>query len=371
MSTGSSSPPRSASWPASPGTTIGQWARWGYIRSSASDGEPRVYGIEDIGEATIVAELLARGVSHADVRRAIDRLGDQYGEWPLSEAPLGTATDPRPLLRRAARARRLLRAARPRLAADGDAAARGGGPAAAQPPPSRLKRRAARPTGEASSASPAAPTRGGDAMARAAERPLLGGRDRVRRLAAELDRRRARLLLDGAHALLPAGVERGERLVAARGRDAVQVAEQRRDVLRVEHRAACGLVALEQQVAGAVAQPRRAAAGAVRRGEGLQPARLRLGLELREQLARVGGAAAQDRARPALEAAGELVPVAGEVAGGGVELAQSPMLGPVEPVSGAPHGKVIPEPGAGRACAAAGNGKHARPCPSTTRSPAA
>ena len=72
------------------GTTIGQWARWGYIRSSASDGEPRVYGIEDIGEATIVAELLGRGVSHADVRRAIDRLGDQYGEWPLSEAPLGT-----------------------------------------------------------------------------------------------------------------------------------------------------------------------------------------------------------------------------------------------------------------------------------------
>ena len=52
------------------GTTIGQWARWGYIRSSASDGEPRVYGVEDVGEATMVAELLARGVSHADVRRA-------------------------------------------------------------------------------------------------------------------------------------------------------------------------------------------------------------------------------------------------------------------------------------------------------------
>ena len=37
------------------GTTIGQWARWGYIRSSASDGEPRVYGVEDVGEATMVA----------------------------------------------------------------------------------------------------------------------------------------------------------------------------------------------------------------------------------------------------------------------------------------------------------------------------
>jgi len=73
------------------GTTIGQWARWGYIRSSASDGDPRVYGVEDVGEATMVAELLARGVSHRDVHRAIERLGEEYGAWPLSEAPLGTA----------------------------------------------------------------------------------------------------------------------------------------------------------------------------------------------------------------------------------------------------------------------------------------
>jgi hypothetical protein len=72
-------------------TTIGQWARWGYIRSSASDGDPRVYGVEDVGEATMVAELLARGVSHRDVHRAIERLGEEYGAWPLSEAPLGTA----------------------------------------------------------------------------------------------------------------------------------------------------------------------------------------------------------------------------------------------------------------------------------------
>jgi DNA-binding transcriptional MerR regulator len=73
------------------GTTIGQWARWGYIRSSGSDAEPRVYSVEDIGEASIVGELLARGVAHADIRRAIDRLGAGYGPWPLSEAPLGTA----------------------------------------------------------------------------------------------------------------------------------------------------------------------------------------------------------------------------------------------------------------------------------------
>jgi DNA-binding transcriptional MerR regulator len=74
------------------GTTIGQWARWGYIRSSGSDGEPRVYSVEDVAEAAIVGELLERGVSHADVRRAIARLSEEYGGWPLSEAPLGTTT---------------------------------------------------------------------------------------------------------------------------------------------------------------------------------------------------------------------------------------------------------------------------------------
>jgi DNA-binding transcriptional MerR regulator len=74
------------------GTTIGQWARWGYIRSSVSDGEPRVYSVEDLGEAVIVGELLGRGVRHADIRRAIERLGDEYGSWPLSEAPLGTTS---------------------------------------------------------------------------------------------------------------------------------------------------------------------------------------------------------------------------------------------------------------------------------------
>jgi DNA-binding transcriptional MerR regulator len=74
------------------GTTIGQWARWGYIRASVSAGEPHVYSVEDLAEATIVGELLSRGVSHADVRRAIERLRGEYGDWPLSEAPLGTAT---------------------------------------------------------------------------------------------------------------------------------------------------------------------------------------------------------------------------------------------------------------------------------------
>lgn len=74
------------------GTTIGQWARWGYIRSSQSTGEPRVYSVEDVAEAAIVRVLLERGVRHRDVRRAIEHLGG-YGPWPLSEAPLATASD--------------------------------------------------------------------------------------------------------------------------------------------------------------------------------------------------------------------------------------------------------------------------------------
>src|SRR4051794_17929409 len=71
------------------GTTIGQWARWGLIRSSQSDDDPRVYSVEDVAEAAIVAELIARGVAHTDVHAAIERLAG-YGRWPLSEARLAT-----------------------------------------------------------------------------------------------------------------------------------------------------------------------------------------------------------------------------------------------------------------------------------------
>ena len=72
------------------GNTIGQWARWGYIRASQSDGDPHVYSVEDVAEAAMVHALLERGVSHMMVRRAISHLGE-YGRWPLSEAPLAVA----------------------------------------------------------------------------------------------------------------------------------------------------------------------------------------------------------------------------------------------------------------------------------------
>jgi len=79
------------------GTTIGQWARRGLVRSSVSDEEPRVYSVEDVTEAAVVRALLERGIRHKDLHRLIARLGD-YGGWPLSEATLATTTDPLPRL---------------------------------------------------------------------------------------------------------------------------------------------------------------------------------------------------------------------------------------------------------------------------------
>ena len=76
------------------GTTIGQWARWGYIRASRSDGDPHVYAFEDVVEALMVKALLDRGVSRPMIRRAVAYLTD-YGDWPLSEARLATTENGR------------------------------------------------------------------------------------------------------------------------------------------------------------------------------------------------------------------------------------------------------------------------------------
>jgi hypothetical protein len=74
------------------GNTIGQWARWGYIRASQSSGDPHVYSVEDVAEAAMVKALLERGITHKMVRRAISQLTG-YGDWPLSEAPLATTVN--------------------------------------------------------------------------------------------------------------------------------------------------------------------------------------------------------------------------------------------------------------------------------------
>jgi uncharacterized protein (DUF433 family)/DNA-binding transcriptional MerR regulator len=72
------------------GDTVGQWARYRYIRSSWSSKIPRVYSFQDVAEAIAVHELIDRGVKHADIKRAIDGLRHEYGDWPLQAAPLAT-----------------------------------------------------------------------------------------------------------------------------------------------------------------------------------------------------------------------------------------------------------------------------------------
>src|SRR4051812_1071337 len=78
-----------------PGTTIGQWARRGYIRSSQAQGDPRVYAVEDVAEAAVVRALLDRGVRRPVIRRAVARLraSGQDGAWPLVTARLGTVAE--------------------------------------------------------------------------------------------------------------------------------------------------------------------------------------------------------------------------------------------------------------------------------------
>jgi DNA-binding transcriptional MerR regulator len=75
------------------GTTVGQWARRGYIDSSQRRREPRVYAVEDVVEAAIVRALLDRGLRRPEVRRAIARLREDGPPWPLSRMRLGTVTD--------------------------------------------------------------------------------------------------------------------------------------------------------------------------------------------------------------------------------------------------------------------------------------
>jgi uncharacterized protein (DUF433 family)/DNA-binding transcriptional MerR regulator len=76
------------------GDRIGQWARWGHIRSSRSEREPRVYSYEDVAEAMIVHELEELGADLPSIRRAVERLRERQNVgWPLqhNRARLGAA----------------------------------------------------------------------------------------------------------------------------------------------------------------------------------------------------------------------------------------------------------------------------------------
>ena len=71
------------------GSTIGQWARRGYIRSSRSPGPPRVYCFQDVAEAMVVHELIARGVGLRAVKASADRLrARRKTNWPLQQSRL-------------------------------------------------------------------------------------------------------------------------------------------------------------------------------------------------------------------------------------------------------------------------------------------
>lgn len=70
------------------GDRIGQWARRKYIRSSQSDATPRVYSFQDVAEAMMVHELIDKGVELRHIKRLIERLRDEYGDWPLTNAPI-------------------------------------------------------------------------------------------------------------------------------------------------------------------------------------------------------------------------------------------------------------------------------------------
>jgi uncharacterized protein (DUF433 family) len=75
------------------GSTIGQWARNGYIRSSQYQGSPRIYSFQDVAEAMVIHELLERSVGYAEIKRQIRELRARYGmDWPLTQSPVGLAT---------------------------------------------------------------------------------------------------------------------------------------------------------------------------------------------------------------------------------------------------------------------------------------
>lgn len=77
------------------GTTIGQWARRGLIRSSHDERPPRVYSFQDVAEALVVHALIEEGVPHARIRRALEGLRQRFGDWPLTHAELATVAGTR------------------------------------------------------------------------------------------------------------------------------------------------------------------------------------------------------------------------------------------------------------------------------------
>lgn len=75
------------------GETIGQWARYGYIRASQSQSGayPQVYSYQDVAEAIVVHDLLEKHVPLKALRPIIEALREEAGhDWPLQHSELET-----------------------------------------------------------------------------------------------------------------------------------------------------------------------------------------------------------------------------------------------------------------------------------------
>ena len=72
------------------GNSIGQWARHGLIRATLYEGPPaNLYSYFDVAEALVIRWMLEEGVSHRDIRLALDRVRGDHPRWPLLRADLG------------------------------------------------------------------------------------------------------------------------------------------------------------------------------------------------------------------------------------------------------------------------------------------
>jgi DNA-binding transcriptional MerR regulator/uncharacterized protein (DUF433 family) len=72
------------------GNSIGQWARHGLIRPTLYEGPPaNLYSYFDVAEALVIRWMLEEGVSHRDIRLALDRVRGHHPRWPLLRADLG------------------------------------------------------------------------------------------------------------------------------------------------------------------------------------------------------------------------------------------------------------------------------------------
>ncbi len=68
--------------------TIGQWARFDYIKATRDPGPPEVFSFQDVAEAMAVRELLRRKVKRTTIKTTITNCRSVYGNWPLTTAPL-------------------------------------------------------------------------------------------------------------------------------------------------------------------------------------------------------------------------------------------------------------------------------------------